>query len=526
MTAPQIAMHRLQEAVRLHRLGNSQRKISDKLRMGRTTLRRYLAALAAAHLLDGSADALPELTLLRDAVAVGVPRSEPVQKTSRVELWREKIVAMHRKGAGPTAIHDFLRVHEPDYTGSLSSVKRFCKQLKRGEGPKATDIAIPVVTLSGNVAQVDFCWGGRRYDPVQKTMRKTWIFIMTLGHSRRTYAEFVFDQSIATWQRIHVNAFEYFGGVPEVIVPDNLKAAVIRNSFGAGEGVELNRSYCEIARFFGFQIDPTPIRSPEKKGKVERDAQYIEKNFLATLPEVDVPEAQKLLLQWLAEVADRRCHGTTRRMPIEVFDTEERACLKPLPRNRWNPITWKQATVHRDTHLQFDKALYSVPWKYVTQKLWVRCSKSEIEIFADDAVLWRHRRAMPGSRTTVEAHLPEGRRDLRDRSRTAWERRAKAIGPNVAALIDRVFGDDEVLLRLRPVQQIVKLLEGYPPERAERTAERALHFDNLEYRAIKNILTKALDLQPLDHEHTPRRWSKGARYARSPEKLLFPQQLD
>ncbi|QDV09323.1 Integrase core domain protein [Planctomycetes bacterium Poly30] len=526
MTAPQIAMHRLQEAVRLHRLGNSQRRIAEKLAMGRTTLRRYLAALDAAHLLDGCVEVLPDLPALRDAVALGVVRREPAQKTSRVEAWRKKIEALHKDGAGPTAIHDFLRVNVADYTGSLSAVKRFCRQLKKGEGPKATDIAIPVVTQPGNVAQVDFCLGGKRYDPVQKALRKTWIFIMTLGHSRRTYAEFVFDQSAATWQRLHVNAFLYFGGVPEVVVPDNLKSAVIRHSFGAGDDVELNRSYMEVARFFGFQIDPTPVRSPEKKGKLERDAQYIKNNFLATLPEVDVVECQKLLLQWLAAVADRRCHGTTRRMPIEVFDTEERACLMPLPRNRWNPIVWKRAKVHRDTHLQIDNALYSVPWRNVGDLLWVRCSKSEIEIFANDAVLWRHRRGMPGSRTTVEEHLREGRRDLRERSRETWERRAKAIGPEVAALVDRIFGGDDVLLRIRPVQQIVKLLEGFPPERAERAARRAMYYDNLEYRSIKNILTKALDLQPLEYEEAPRRWSKGALYSRCPDNSLFPQPLE
>jgi transposase len=527
MTAPQIDMHRLQEAVRLHRLGNSQRKIAEKLGMGRTTLRRYFAALNEAHLLDGGTEVLPDLAALRDAVALGVKRKEPAQKKSGVEAWRQKIESMHRRGAGPTAIHDFLRVHEPDYVGSLSSVKRFCKQLKKGEAPKATDVAIPVVTLPGNVAQVDFCYGGKRYDPARKIMRKTWIFIMTLGHSRRTYAEFVFDQSIATWQQIHVNAFEYFGGVPEVVVPDNLKAAVIRNSFGTGEGVELNRSYRELARFFGFQIDPTPVRSPEKKGKVERDAQYIERNFLATLDEnMDVSEAQKALLNWLAKVADVRCHGTTRRMPIEVFDTEERAALQPLPANRWNPVIWKQATVHRDAHVQVGRALYSVPWKHISQKLWVRCTKSEIEVFANDAVLCRHRRAMPGSRSTVDGHLPEGRRDLRHRSRAAWEGRAKAIGPHTAALVERIFGQDDVLLRLRPVQQIVTLLEQYPSSRAERTAERALFFGSLEYRSIKSILTKALDLQPLDHEQTPRQWSRGATYSRSPQQFLFPQPME
>jgi transposase len=369
MSAPQIDMHRLQEAVRLHRLGNSRRSIAGSLKMGRVTLRRYLAALEAAGLLDGDPADLPDLSKLRAAADAGVPSKAAAQTRSSVSTWTGDIERLHAGGAGPTAIHDYLRVHASGYAGSVSAVKRFCRQLAKKEGPKATDVAIPVVTLPGDVAQVDFCYGGKRYDPATKVMRKTWIFIMTLGHSRATYAEFVFDQKVETWVRIHINAFEHFGGVPRVVVPDNLKAAVIRYAFGGEEGAVLNRSYRELARAYGFQIDPTPVRSPEKKGKVERDAQYIEKNFLTTLGEVDVPESQRLLLLWLREVAGRRCHGTTKRAPLDVFEAEEKSELCSLPAARWRPVIWKRVTVHRDSHVQVAGALYSAPWKYLHRSI-------------------------------------------------------------------------------------------------------------------------------------------------------------
>ncbi len=110
--------------------------------------------------------------------------------------------------------------------GSESAIKRFCRQLARTDGPRPEDVAFPVTTPPGEVAQVDYCYGGKRYDAARGVMRKTWIFIMTLGHSRLTYAELVYDQSVGSWIDSHINAFEFFGGVPQVVVPDNLKAAL------------------------------------------------------------------------------------------------------------------------------------------------------------------------------------------------------------------------------------------------------------------------------------------------------------
>lgn len=516
MSAKRVDMHKLQEVVRLHRMGRSRRGIARQLRIGRDTIRQYFEALANAELLDGPVDDLPDVTRLREVIERQIATPEPPeQQRSSVERYRDKVAAFVKKGVGPTPIHDFLRTRDTGYDGSLSAVKRLVIRLRKELGPRAEDVAIPVETVAGEVAQVDFGYVGKTYDPAQGLMRKAWVFVMTLGHSRHCFCEIVFDQTIQTWLMLHVQAFAFFGGVPKVIVPDNLKAAVIRAAFGVDDEVVLNRSYRELARYYGFQIDPTPPRSPEKKGKVERSVRYVKGSFFATWKPVDIDEDRKALRRWLLEIASRRRHGTTGKVPIEVFEVEELPALLPLPQRPWTLVIWKKARLHRDSHVQIDGSFYSAPWRFMGEDLWVRCTLQSVEIHRNDERIATHARVPRGQRSTVDLHLPEQRRDHRHRSREYWQERARAIGPEVERLVDAVFDSDDVLLLLRKVQAIVGHLEGFPPMRARRAAERALHFQSLEYRAIKSILAKGLDLEPLP-EAGSRDWMKQARFARDP----------
>jgi transposase len=514
-------MHRLQEIVRLHRLKKSSRAIARQLTMGRNTIKGYLDALSRAGVLEGDPEDLPNFEALRAVVGEHIPAKKAPQQTSSVERWEVKIRALRKKDAKPTAIHDWLRLHEPDYKGSLSAVKRMYLRLDREEGPKATAVAIPVETVAGEVAQVDFVYAGKRYDPEQGVLRRCWLFVMTLGFSRHMYLELVFDQKIETWCRLHVGAFEFFGGVPKVVVPDNLKSAVIRAAFGVDDEPVLNRTYRELARHYGFQIDPTPPRAPEKKGKVERSGGYVKRSFLATWDSVDIAEDRRQLRRWNKEIAAVRRHGTTGRPPIELFDEEEREALLPLTKTRWERVVWRKATLHTDSHVQIDYAFYSAPWRFLHKELWVRCTANSVSIYHEDEHLHTHARVPRGKRSTIEEHLPEHRRDLRHRSREHWIRRATAIGDSVALLANAIFDSDDVLYQLRKVQAIVCHLEGFPPERARAAASRALHFGCLEYRNIKNILKKGLDLEPLPHEREGRTWSVGSRFARKPTDSLF-----
>jgi transposase len=498
-------MHRLQDLVRLHRLGTRARTVARRLGMSPNTERQYRRILDAAGLLAGDPGTLPALATLRDAVLAERPLAEPPpQHVSSLTRWADAITLQVTAGATPTAIYDWLRLTHADFTGSLSAVKRLCLRVRRARGVQPDDVVIPVETAPGESAQVDFGYVGRLFDPATQQLRKAWVFVLVLGYSRHLVARIVFDQRIETWLQCHADAFANLGGVPAVVVPDNLKAAVVRAAFGVADATTLNRSYRECARHYGFQVDPTPVRSPEKKGKVEAAVKYVKRNFFAARrAELDADVLQRELDRWTREIAGQRRHGTTQRRPLEVFTAVEHAALRALPTTPYVPTVWREATVHPDTHICVGRALYSVPWQLVGQRVLVRATPTDLTIYAADERVATHTRVAAGQRSTREAHLPPERRDLRHRSRTYWEERAERLGPEVGAYVRAVFAADDVLLQLRAAQQIVRHLERFPVARARAACARAHFFASFGYPAIKAILAKALDQQPLPGAATP-----------------------
>jgi len=461
-----IDMHRLVELVRLHRLGCGAREVARLLKMGPNTERKYRKALDGAGLLAGEAESLPPMDQLKQAVLQALPVKTPKQHVSSLERWRQAIEGMVDKGSSPTAIYDRLRLEEKDFAGSLSAVKRLCLQLRKAQGVQPEDVAIPVETAAGEVAQVDFGYVGKLLDPDRKVLRNAWVFVMVLGYSRHMVGRIVFDQKVETWQRLHIEAFEELGGVPQVVVPDNLKAAVVRAAFGVNEVTTLNRSYRELARHYGFKVDPAPPRSPEKKGKVESGVKYAKRSFFKPRDELDAEILQLQLNEWVRQIAGQRLHGTTQKKPLEVFEAQERQELLPLPEQRFEPVTWREAKVHPDTHIMLEKAMYSVPWPLIGKQVLVCAKGGSVYIYADDERVATHKRGRPGQRMTIEAHLPPHRRELRHRNRSYWEQRADGIDPAVGHYIREVFDSDDVLYQLRVAQNIVTYLEQFPPARA------------------------------------------------------------
>lgn len=487
--------------------------------MGRNTVARYAEVLRSEGLLDGDPAELPDTAALRAAVnkQVGLPQLPRQQRTS-IERWLPIIDAKAQAGVGPTAIYDFLRLEHEDFAGSLSAVKRRCAALKREVGVDPSNVAIRVETDPGDVAQVDFGYVGKLYDPEVGVLRKAWVFVMTLGYSRHMVARIVFDQTVETWLRLHVECFEELGGVPRTVVPDNLKAAVVRCAFGVDGETALNRSYRELARHYGFIVDPTPPRSPEKKGKVESSVRYVKFNyFRAHMPE-DIREARRGLQRWLLEVAGTRRHGTTGKRPAEAFALEEKGCLLQLPASRFELVVWQRAKVHRDCHIVFRREFYSAPWQLVGKEVELRVTRSAVTIYHGDEHVYTHDRVHRGQRATVEAHLPDQRSSLRHRSRTHWESLAYAIGQPVGDYVHAIFESDDVLSKLRRVQAIVTHLQTFPEHRARAACVRALYYENFTYAGIKDILRRGLDLRPLPggDSKLAQQWSQKPRFSRIP----------
>jgi transposase len=498
MAARRTAMHRLEELVRLTRMGTKTREVARLLGMSPNTEREYRSALEAEGLLWGPADELPALELLKAAVDKHKPSPElPPQQRSQIEDWTDTIAKLIDKGVGPRAIYDRLRTEEPGFPGTYPQVKRLCRALRRARGARPDQVAIPVETGPGEVAQVDFGHVGKLLDPLTGQLRDAWCFVMVLGFSRRMVVRVVFDQKTETWLRLHVEAFEELGGVIETVVPDNLKAAVVRAAFSPTQSTALNRSYRELAKHYGFKIDPTPPRAAPKKGKVEAGVKYVKRSFFRGREGEDVTQVRRALEVWVHDVANERMHGTLQRRPAEVFEALEGAALRPLPARGFEPVVWKEATVHRDTHVCFERRLYSVPWRLIGKAVWVRATQGSVMIYADDTRVATHDRRGPGPRSTIAEHLPVERADLRHRHHDYWITRAGQMGAEVEQYIREVFDSDQVLSMLRRVQAMVRHLETFPVERARRACLRASFYGSHGYGALKSILSKALDLEPL-----------------------------
>jgi hypothetical protein len=195
--------------------------------------------------------------------------------------------------------------------------------------------------------------------------------------------------------------------------------------------------------------------------------------------------------------------------------------LLPIPAVRYTTVVWKKTRVHADSHVHFERRLYSVPWRLINQEVWVRAAANTVAIYAaDDERVATHTRRGKTQRSTVDNHLPEGRRDLRHRSQSYWEQRADKLGTDVGAFVREVFGSDDVLLQLRAVQSVVAYLEKFPRERANAAARRASFFGSYSYQAIKNILLQALDLEPLPTSASKSAWKGKPRFARDITTLV------
>jgi transposase len=409
---------------------------------------------------------------------------------SSVEPFRSVVEDMLREKTEVTAIHRRLcRNH--GYTGSYGSVLRFVRLVR----PSTPDAVVRIETAPGKQAQVDFGTVGKMWDPVKKRMRTAYCFVMTLSWSRHMFVRFVFDQRIPTWLECHRLAFEAFGGVPEEIVVDNLKAAVLEASLS---DPVLSEPYTRLARHYGFLVHTCRPRTPEHKGKVEASVHYVKRNFVASEEIADIADGNKKVVVWVSEEAGLRVHGTTYARPMERFLETERAALRELPESPYDLEQVVRATLHRDCHVQAGEGFYSAPHAHIGQVLDVYIHHQIVRIFDGITLLTTHERATyKGQRITRDEHYPPEKALYLTRTRSWCQERASRIGPKCREVVDLLMADGP-LDRLRSIQGIVGLADKWPTSRVESACARALHFGDSSARRIKAILLAGADLEPLE----------------------------
>ena len=484
MANRRFEMYEYRNALVRMRLGDSDRQIAAAKLMGRRKAGE-LRQLATAHGWLDTSRPLPDDSTL---AAVLARKPAPVPASSRVQPYRDQVKRWWEAGIQGTTIHEAL-VRNHHFQGSYSSVRRFIQGLESRD-PKATVI---LDFAPGEAAQVDFGTGPLMACHETGELKKTWFFVMTLCYSRHQYAEVVHQQTVETWLLCHRRAFEWFGGVVARVTIDNPKCAITR---ACVRDPDVQRAYAEYAEVYGFRIDPCPPGDPAKKGRVEAGVKYIKRSFLPLREFRHLQDANQQLQRWVLESAGNRIHGRTRHRPLAQFKAVEKPHLKPLPDVAPTLATWHRVKVHRDAHVQHEKRLYSVPFRLMGQRLWLKATPATIQLYREHELVATHTRLdYAGQRSTVDDHMPPEALAYKLRDPQWCLAEAERIGPHCRVLVQRLF-DDRVLENLRAVQGIVRLQKKYGAARLEAACERALSFDNPRYRAVKTILEKGLDQHP------------------------------
>jgi len=488
MSNRRFEMYDYRQIIHRIRMGQTDREIARTKIIGRAKCSRIRTiALDKGWLTIDNP--LPDDTALADAFAkqsVGNPTHE-----SKCRDHEDQIKTWISEGICLTTIRRAL-TEQYSFGGSYSSVRRLAQKHGYHEKP----VSCVLDFEPGEAAQVDFGKGPDIQDVFTGKIHETWIFVMTLCFSRHAYAEIVLNQKTATWLSCHRRAFEFFGGVASKMIIDNTKCAITRACY---HDPEVQRSYGELAEGYGFIISPCPPRDPKKKGRVESGVKYVKNSFVPLRTFRAVADANSQLQSWTMETAGNRIHGTTHQKPLTLFAESEKPFLKPLPDVPVEMASWCQVKVHGNCHVQFEKAYYSVPYPLAHKKLWLKATDNIVKLYDNLNLVATHPRLYkPGGFSTIDEHMPP--------AAIAWKlqdpqwclKQSEDIGPSCHDVIRKLFGD-KVLDHLRAAQGIIGLAKKYGAIRLENACVRALHFDNVRYKSVKNILVQGLDQLPLEH---------------------------
>lgn len=473
-------MRKIRELLRLKfDLGLSIHKIASSLSIARSTVTDCLRRAAAAGVLwplPGELDdeqlearlypkkpATPNIPL-PDFAHVQRELSRP--GVTRLLLWQE-YKAQHPDGLQYSAFCDHLR----EFLNTREPVMRF----EHRAGDKC------FVDYAGHTVGV--------IDRHTGEVRDAQIFVAVLGCSNYTYAEATWTQTHSDWLGAHVRALEFFGGAPAAFVPDNLKSGVHK---AHRYDPDLNRAYAEFSEHYSLAILPARVRKPRDKSKVETGVQIVERWILARLRDrqfFSLAELNAAIDELLIELNERpfqKLDGSRR----SRFEQIDRPALQALPPRAYEYAQWKCAKVHPDYHIEVEHAYYSVPYKYIGERVDVRVSARMIEIFAKRQLIASHVRAFKrGARATLDAHRPANHLAIIDTTIEKLMQRAQAISPAVAAVLREQFNrkrhPEEAL---RAAQGILRLAADFTAEKLAAACEQALLLKACNYRSVRALI--------------------------------------
>lgn len=485
---PKMTMRKIREILRLRlSLGRSHREIAQACKISSSTVGECLGRFRVSGLpwplppeLD---DVALEKKLYRLEPSPSVKRPAPDWKWVMREL-RKRHVTLS------LLWQEYREAHPDGYEYSW-----FCEAYAAWRGRQ--DLVMRQNHKLGEKCFVDYAGDTISVvNPETGEIRKAFVFVGALGGSSYTYAEAVCSQELPSWIASHVRMFAFFGGVPEVLVPDNLKTGVTKANYYEPD---INLTYQEMAEHYRVAVLPARVRKPKDKAKVESAVLLAERWILAALRNrtfFSLEEVNEAISELLAKLNSRpfqKLPGSRR----QIFEAEEKLILRPLPKEPYVFGQWKKARVNVDYHIEVEGHHYSVPYSLAREAVEVRMTGTMVEVFHAGRRVASHVRSYRrGVTTTVKEHMPPRHRNMTEWTPERILSWAAGIGPTVATLAGRIMES-----RQHPEQGfracfgLLRLSSQYGKERLEAACSRALSVGACSYRSVHSILEKSLDRQ-------------------------------
>ena len=352
---------------------------------------------------------------------------------------------------------------------------------------------------AGEKAFIDYC--GPTVEVVDRhtgEVRHAQVFVGVLGASSYTYAEATWTQSLPDWIASHQRMLRFFGGAPELLVPDNLKAAVTQASRYAPR---INDTYAELAAHYGTAVLPARPYKPRDKAKAEVAVQVVERWILARLRHrtfFSLAELNAAIAELLVELNQRPFQGRSESRQ-DLFDALDRPALRPLPADDYEYAEWRRAKPGIDYHVEVDKRFYSVPHALVGQTLNLRITATTVEVMHKGRRVASHTRHGQGRFSTQTSHMPKSHQAHRDWSPGRFMNWAADIGPCTAQVVkQQLEGRPHPEHGYRACLGLLNLAKRYDRTRLEKACERALAIRSASYQSVASILKQGLDRLPLE----------------------------
>ncbi len=369
--------------------------------------------------------------------------------------------------------------------------RTFCRHY--GRYAKKYKLTMPIIRKPGEIMEVD--WAGSTLsikDSFTGEDLTVYVFVSTLPYSQMFYAEGFLNMKSQSWLTAHINAFEYFDGVAEVLVPDNLKTGV--NKPKRGESI-LNESYRELANYYGSTIVPARVKKPKDKPSVEGNVGYVSRQIIAALRNYQCFNLIKLNERILKEVNRLNSEKFQKREGSRrmVFEEEEKAKLIPLPYPRYQLAEWRTAKVQLNYHIQVNRMYYSVPYEYVGDQVDIRVSKDLIEVYFKSMRIASHKILLGdiGKFSTNPNHMPDNHRKYLDHTPDQIKEWASSKGDSINGFVDYILKNYAEKKALDILLSFKNLTKHYPDDFIEKGCQTLMTISQApSLSVLKSILKR------------------------------------